>query len=291
MKVSKKINIIAILALILSSILFLNSNNLNAQDQNISNSNQENIVTENNQNSVSNVETQTNENNNVITDQNNAKTNNNETTNEENGETENTQQQPSQVETTDNRVKGQSIFQTIKHGGVLMIFLIIMGLISFSIIVERIIFYTRYNVWKNDHMVSHLKEIADNSKASCKEELENELRYVFQVYSNKLERGLSLLSGLGNLAPVVGFLGTVIGMIGAFSDIMLAASVNAKVVAGGIKVALVTTAGGLIVAAPTLAFFYFFMHVIHEKFSKAEEVIGDFSECKKSFLEINNKEN
>jgi biopolymer transport protein ExbB/TolQ len=184
----------------------------------------------------------------------------------------------------DDKVQGPSLYQTIKHGGVLMIFLVIMGLFSLAIIAERLIFYTRYNVWKHDHMVTHLKEVSENSHAQYKEKLESELRYIFQVYINKLERGLSLLSGLGNLAPIVGFLGTVIGMIGAFSDIMMAASVNAKVVAGGIKVALVTTAGGLIVAAPTLGFFYFFMHVIHEKHSKAEEVIGDFSESKKSLL-------
>jgi biopolymer transport protein ExbB len=128
------------------------------------------------------------------------------------------------------------------------------------------------------------------SKSNFKEELETELRHVFEVYANKLERGLSLLSGLGNLAPVVGFLGTVIGMIGAFSDIMLAASVNAKVVAGGIKVALVTTAGGLVVAAPTLAFFYFFMHMIQVKNARANELIGTLTEDKHSFLEINSEE-
>lgn len=61
-----------------------------------------------------------------------------------------------------------------------------------------------------------------------------------------LERGLVWLSLTIAIAPLFGFLGTVVGMIEAFDDIEAAADISPSIVAGGIKVALLTTAGGLI---------------------------------------------
>jgi biopolymer transport protein ExbB len=66
----------------------------------------------------------------------------------------------------------------------------------------------------------------------------------------KLEKGLVILATLTNIAPLLGFLGTVIGMIIAFESIELAGEVDAQLVAGGIKVALLTTAAGLAIAIP-----------------------------------------
>ncbi|MGH7476366.1 MAG: MotA/TolQ/ExbB proton channel family protein [Longimicrobiales bacterium] len=65
-----------------------------------------------------------------------------------------------------------------------------------------------------------------------------------------LERGLIWLATLANVAPLLGFLGTVIGMIAAFQAIELAGEVDAILVARGIKIALVTTATGLTIAIP-----------------------------------------
>ena len=65
-----------------------------------------------------------------------------------------------------------------------------------------------------------------------------------------LESGLVWLATVSNVAPLLGFLGTVIGMIQAFQAIELAGEVEATLVAGGIKVALITTAAGLVIAIP-----------------------------------------
>lgn len=70
-----------------------------------------------------------------------------------------------------------------------------------------------------------------------------------------LERGLVWLSLFISLAPMLGFLGTVVGMIAAFDAIEIAGDITPSLVAGGIKVALLTTAFGLIVAI-ILQFFY-----------------------------------
>jgi biopolymer transport protein ExbB len=74
----------------------------------------------------------------------------------------------------------------------------------------------------------------------------------------RLEKGLVVLATVSTVAPLLGFLGTVIGMIQAFEAIELAGEVEATTVAGGIKVALITTAAGLVIAIPvSIAHNYF----------------------------------
>ena len=68
------------------------------------------------------------------------------------------------------------------------------------------------------------------------------------VQMGQLEKNVSWISLFIALAPMLGFMGTVIGMIGAFNDIAVANDISPAVVAGGIKVALLTTVFGLVVA-------------------------------------------
>jgi len=70
------------------------------------------------------------------------------------------------------------------------------------------------------------------------------------IEMSKLESGLVILATLTNIAPLLGFLGTVIGMIIAFESIEAAGEVEATLVASGIKVSLLTTAAGLMIAIP-----------------------------------------
>jgi len=65
-----------------------------------------------------------------------------------------------------------------------------------------------------------------------------------------LDRGMSLLGGLTTVAPFLGFLGTVMGMITAFAAIAMAGEVEPTVVASGISTALITTKWGLLIATP-----------------------------------------
>lgn len=81
---------------------------------------------------------------------------------------------------------------------------------------------------------------------------------------SKLERGLVVLATLTNVAPLLGFLGTVMGMIQAFQAIELAGEVDATTVASGIKVALTTTAAGLAIAIPvSICHNYFVSRIDH----------------------------
>lgn len=75
------------------------------------------------------------------------------------------------------------------------------------------------------------------------------------VQMGRLESGLSWITLFIAIAPMLGFMGTVIGMIQAFDDIQVAGDISPNLVAGGMKVALITTVGGLI-AAIILQIFY-----------------------------------
>lgn len=73
-----------------------------------------------------------------------------------------------------------------------------------------------------------------------------------------MERYLTILGTIANIAPLLGLLGTVIGMIKVFTAIMLEGTGNAGVLAGGISEALITTAAGLTVAIPAMILHRFF---------------------------------
>jgi len=81
---------------------------------------------------------------------------------------------------------------------------------------------------------------------------------------HEMERFLNALGTIAAVTPLMGLLGTVIGMISVFSEIMAQGTGNAGVLAGGISEALVTTAAGLIVAIPALICFRIFQRRIDE---------------------------
>jgi biopolymer transport protein ExbB len=81
---------------------------------------------------------------------------------------------------------------------------------------------------------------------------------------HELERYLNTLGTVAAITPLLGLLGTVIGMIRVFTSIKLEGTGNAAVLAGGISEALITTAAGLTVAIPSLFFYRFFQRRIDE---------------------------
>lgn len=90
-----------------------------------------------------------------------------------------------------------------------------------------------------------------------------------------LERGLLVLATVANVAPLLGFLGTVSGMIGAFDAIAAADQVNAKLVATGISEALITTASGLLVAIPMSIGHNYFVSQIDRFVIEMQETSAD----------------
>jgi len=93
-----------------------------------------------------------------------------------------------------------------------------------------------------------------------------------------LERGMVWVSSVTTLAPLLGFLGTVSGMINAFEAIAASEQVNAKLVASGISEALITTAFGLIVAVPATVAYNYFVGAIDRFVIEMEETSAELIE-------------
>jgi len=91
------------------------------------------------------------------------------------------------------------------------------------------------------------------------------------VQMGLLERGTTWISLFIALAPMLGFMGTVIGMIGAFDAIEAAGDISPSLVAGGIKVALLTTVFGLIVAIILQVFYNYIISKIDDIVNKMED--------------------
>jgi len=91
-----------------------------------------------------------------------------------------------------------------------------------------------------------------------------------------LENGLVWLATIANIAPMIGFFGTVAGMIIAFRDIAAAGDVEPSIVAGGISMALITTAGGLLVAIPVQLFYNLCVYLIDRIVVRMEENASRF---------------
>ena len=99
------------------------------------------------------------------------------------------------------------------------------------------------------------------------------------VQMGLLEKGLTWISLFIAVAPMLGFMGTVIGMIDAFDQIQAMGDISASAVAGGIKVALITTVSGLIVAIILQVFYNYIV-------SKIDGIVNSMEDASISLLDI-----
>jgi biopolymer transport protein ExbB len=104
------------------------------------------------------------------------------------------------------------------------------------------------------------------------------------VEMGRLERGLVWISLFISLAPMLGFMGTVIGMIGAFDAIEEAGDISPSLVAGGIKIALLTTVAGLIVAVILQLFYNYCV-------SKVDSLVNQMEDASIALVDVLVKHN
>lgn len=171
------------------------------------------------------------------------------------------------------------MLELIKAGGLLMWPIIACSVIAMAIVLDRLWAYRTKRVipshllaqiWqlqkKGEITPAHISKIRkgsplgrilaagllnrNHSREVMKEVIEEEGRQVV----HELDRYLNTLGTIAAIAPLLGLLGTVIGMIKVFAAITTAGVGNPSVLAGGISEALITTAAGLSVAIPALIF-------------------------------------
>ena len=144
---------------------------------------------------------------------------------------------------------------------------------------------------KTDSVSKSVTKIVSNMDINF-DELDNSHRQVIEgiisesilEQTTELEKGMSLLGTVVNAAPQLGLLGTVTGMIAAFSALTRNGTSTAKIVAGGISEALYTTAFGLIVAIPALVFYNYFNRRIDVIVAEMERAALQFLSRVKDWL-------
>ena len=199
----------------------------------------------------------------------------------------------------------QQIKLRIIEGGVLFMSFVVLCLIfGLALAVERII-YLNMATTNTKKLLTDVEDAmnsggVDAAKAVCAdtrgpvaaifhqgldrsggsyEELAKAVEDYGSLESTKLERGLSWISLFIALAPMLGFMGTVIGMIEAFDKIAQANTINASIVAGGIKVALITTVSGLVVAIILQIFYNYIL-------SKIDGIVFDMEEASMDLVDL-----
>ena len=105
------------------------------------------------------------------------------------------------------------------------------------------------------------------------EDLERVIATSRQEAAASLRRGLWVIGTIGSLAPYIGLLGTVVGIIRAFQDMAIHGAGGFEVVAAGISEALVATAVGLLVAIPAVIAFNGFNRLVKRHYANAEAVM------------------
>ncbi|MGD8426888.1 MAG: MotA/TolQ/ExbB proton channel family protein [Balneolaceae bacterium] len=195
-----------------------------------------------------------------------------------------------------------SIFQLLTEGGVLMIPLFILSIVAIYVIAERWrslndsrievdgFLRTVEGMLKDGDRQRALtycdgidKPLARILKAGIRRlgrpihDIEDALTNAGKKEIFHLEKRMNWLATIAGVAPLIGFTGTVTGMIKAFMDIQsLQGNVNPSVLAGGIWEALITTATGLIVGIIAYGFYNFLLGKINRTVHELENASADF---------------
>jgi biopolymer transport protein ExbB len=183
-----------------------------------------------------------------------------------------------------------TFWEYIQKGGPVMYPLLAFSILALVIIIERLIALRRAKINVNEFLAKLRKAlivkrsireavktcedyrgpVASIVKAGLlkygqpKEDVEKTIENAALFEMGRLERGLVVLATTANVAPLLGFFGTVTGMIKSFDALSKAGLSNPGLVAAGISEALITTAGGLAVAIPAQLFYNYFMSRINK---------------------------
>lgn len=194
-----------------------------------------------------------------------------------------------------------NLFEIFLKGGYIMWFILLSSVIGLAVVIDRFIVLRKAKINVPAFMVRIRgfikKKDISGAISYCMQEkspVANIVRKGLKKYKyghdrvkdaienagsqeiSKLEKGLPVLASVAGIAPLLGFLGTVTGMIQAFMTIQdLAGAANPSDLAGGIWEALITTAFGLIVGIPALALYNYFLSSVKKLVGEMETVAND----------------
>lgn len=170
------------------------------------------------------------------------------------------------------------MFTVIQQGGFIMWVIFFLSVLALAVVIERLIFFTSSKYDTKNLMENFGKEIFSNNKEKAwsiirekdtcyhrifcvalahweitTEQMRLLMHSVVREEIFKFQKNINILDIIAKIAPLLGLLGTVLGMVKMFQSLNLTGAVNASAVTGGIYEALFTTVAGLIVAIPVVA--------------------------------------
>ncbi len=188
------------------------------------------------------------------------------------------------------------MYELVKAGGWLMLPIILCSIVAMAIIIERLwalrirrvlpenLVAQVWQMHRNSQLTAaHINSIRKGSslgrilvaglinRMHSREVMKEAIEEVGRQVVHELERYLNTLGTIASIAPLLGLLGTVIGMIKVFSAIVTVGVGNPAVLASGISEALITTATGLSVAIPALMFYRYFSGKVEKLVIAMEE--------------------
>jgi biopolymer transport protein ExbB len=181
------------------------------------------------------------------------------------------------------------VFEIIKSGGWMMFPIILCSISAMAIVVERFWSLQRKKVLPSELLPqvwklyrekkldeATLRRLKTSSPLGCilaaglansqhgRKFMKDCIEEAGRKVAHDLERFLNTLGIIAEISPLLGLLGTVFGMIEIFSALMLHGAGDPASLAGGISVALITTAAGLTVAIPSLIFHRYFVRLVDD---------------------------
>jgi len=226
-------------------------------------------------------------------------------------EENNTENITAQVQTeperiTDNNKKGMSLFELIKKGGIVGLMIILLSFVAVALVIDYSLTIRKSKLAPPRDIAVLKKLIADKKFSEIKKLDQGKTSFLSHIViaglkeanlgyqtmikamedtsealSAGIARKIEHLNVIGNISPMMGLLGTVIGMLRCFNEISQATgAIEPKQLAGGIFEALITTCMGLVVAIPSLYFYALFRNKVDEITGEAslaaEELVTSF---------------
>ncbi len=208
------------------------------------------------------------------------------------------------TELAEDSIEKMNLFDMAVKGGWIMIVLAALSILCFYILFERLHKYRKVSnvdphfmdricdylrdgeiksavifCQASDTPLSRIVEKGISLKGKSKQDIQAGMENAANIEIAKLEKGLSIMSTIASAAPMIGFLGTVIGMVRAFWEMSNAGNnIDVALLSGGIYEAMITTVGGLIVGIIALFAYNYLVTKVDGITNTMESYILDFTD-------------
>ena len=154
----------------------------------------------------------------------------------------------------------------------------LLSIVTVTIIIERIIYFFNFFGKKVIKIEQNLINLLEKNKKLNKDIRDEIISFKLIDFKNSLESGINFLKIIAIISPMIGLLGTVIGIIKAFRVISMQNSpIAPSMIADALWNAMLTTAYGLIIAIPALFFTFFFLRISEKYVDKLQKILNEKS--------------